>query len=113
MPTDKDYVISRGDNYSLVVSMSPATSVGGWSLNYNVGNHFGGAGDLIQCSISSGIPNGASGIMIQNSGQGIFAIALTPANTSGLQYGNYASWIKKTGPGNVITISEGFLLVEP
>ena len=113
MPSLADFSFSRGENFDLVVNISPPTPIGNWELSFNVGKRFGGDGDLINCYAGSGTPNGSSGITIQNSGAGIFSIAINPANTSGLDYGNYAYWIEKSPPGNTIITSEGFLKLLP
>lgn len=108
MPNLQSFPITRGDNIDLLINLAPPTSISGWTLALNVGRQFGGAGDLIQTSTAV-----SGGITVQNAGQGVFSIPLTPSETSGLDFGNYAYWVRKTAPDNIITLIEGYLQVQP
>lgn len=116
MPINTDVTISRFEDGVLTVAMAPPVAVGGWAITFRVQKYFGGgsslASGLINKSVSSGL-NGASGITVTNSGQGVFAIDLRSVDTSGLQFGNYAYAVERTDSGNRTVLSQGYVLLGP
>ena len=110
---------ARWNDGVLTINMQPPVDVGGWGIQFSVFHRMGGgAGDninsgLIMKSIASGIANGASGITVTNSGQGIFQVFIDSNDTSGFPYGNYAAVVSRVGSGVRCVLDEGYLNVTP
>lgn len=109
MPVLVDMVSYRYEDAVLTVGLAPPVAIGGWNIRYQVSHRFGGSSGLITKSAASGYGGGVSGITVTNSGQGIFNIAINGADTSGLEYGNYAYAIERLDSGNRSVLSEGHL----
>lgn len=105
-------LISYSDGL-LTIGLQPPTAIGGWAIDCKVTKRFGGESGLIQKSCASGYGNGASGITVTNSGQGIFAVRVNEGNTSGLDPGTYAILAKRTNSGFVTPLTQGWLILLP
>ena len=112
MPVIGDFSIIKLEDGILYVELAPPVAIGGMALSCQVTRRFGGTSGLIQKSVSSGF-NGASGISVINSGQGMLSVAIRSQDTSGLDYGNYAFSILRTDSGSRTVLTEGFFVVEP
>lgn len=112
MPIFTDYSICKFEDGVLTIQLVNPTPIGGWSLRADFTKRLGGTPRVTKW-ISSGTPNGASGITITDSGQGVFRIALDSADTSGLAYGNYAFDVRRTDSGFVTDIAQGYQMVFP
>ncbi len=102
------------DPYStgiLVITMTPPTPIGGWSIQATFGYRFGGSGRVTKYA-SSGF-SGVSGISILNSGLGIFSVEINVQDNSGLDFGNYAYWTRKTDVGSEVEITNGYQILVP
>ena len=111
MAVYRDFTFVRFDDGFLVVPMSPPQPVGGWDVLFRVTGRFGSTSGLIEKCCASGYGNGASGIAVQNSGQGNFAIALNSADTSGLEAVPYAYQITRLDSGYRAVLTEGYMML--
>ena len=112
MPVQADFTFSRMVDGVLTVQLKPATSVGGWNMDFRLQKRFGPDGSgLMAKSMASGIASGASGMAVLDSGQGIFSVIVNSLDTSGLEYGAYAGQIRRLDSGSVSILSEGYLSV--
>lgn len=112
MPILQDFTLGVNEDGTLSIPMVPATPIGGWTIQYNMMKYFGGVSGIATKYLSSGF-NGASGITVTNSGQGIFNVSLFASDTSGLQFGSYAYTITRTDSGSHTNICEGWRLAVP
>jgi hypothetical protein len=109
---NQNFLWSKFDNGNLVINLDPPTAIGG-SLGFVLGRYFEGDMNTIVKTAASGF-NGVSGLTVLNSGQGQFSVALTTADTSGLDYGNYAFRAGAMTSGLVTTeYTLGFMCVTP
>lgn len=97
----------------LTIGLQPPTAIGGWSIDFKMTKRFRGESGLIQKYCASGYGNGASGITVTNSGQGIFAVRVNEGNTSGLDPGTYAIQAKRTDSGFATSLTQGWLVLLP
>ena len=112
MPIQADFPWVKFEEGNLNVEINPAVNVSGWSIQMTTTKRFGGSSGLIVKSCASGF-NNVSGINVTNGTLGKFTVKLFTENTSGLEYGNYATVIERLDSGSRATITEGFLLVNP
>lgn len=113
MPVYSDFTVTRHEDATLRVSMAPPTAIGAWSLRFFAQHRFGGISGLIKKTCASGYGGGASGITIINSGQGVFDIALTSTDTSGLDPGCHAYTVERLDSGSRSVITLGYLITTP
>lgn len=112
MPIIADFPFVRGQDGTLTVTLTPATSISGWTIKAEFQKRFGGASGLIVKYLASGFA-GVSGISLIDGAQGSFALQMKAADTSGLEYGNYSYTISRQDSGFATVLSEGFLLLKP
>ena len=112
MPIQVDAPFVKFDDGILVVTLQPSIPIGGQNYQFECQNRFGGVSGRIVKSMASGRYN-VSGMNIVNSGQGVMNVTIDSANTSGLQYGNYAFTIQRLDSGNRSTVTEGYILILP
>lgn len=109
----QDFSFSKFEDGVLTVVMTPATAIGGRSIQFEVSHRIGGSTSGMPIkSVASGY-NNVSGINITNSGAGQFNVIINSADTSGLDYGNYAYQVTRLDSGNRTVISEGVFTVGP
>jgi hypothetical protein len=96
----------------LTINMIPPTPIGGWSITWSLTKRFGSTDYIAQRFVSSGL-NNVSGINITNSGEGIFNVQVKSVDTSGLEWGNYAIYVKRTDSGFVTPLQEGYMVLQP
>lgn len=113
MPTQANFGLPKFSDGNLTVNMAPNVDVGGWSLEVVLARRFGSVSGLLIGGIASGIPNGASGLTVINSGEGIFQIAIPSLATSGLQFGNYAYSVNRVESGFRTVLNQGYLTIDP
>lgn len=112
MPILQDFTLATTEDGTLSITMTPATPIGGWSIQFLMTNRANGVSGIILCSVASGY-NGQSGITIVNSGTGQFNISLFGSQMSGFNYGNYFYLASRTDSGFHTNLSEGFRLCPP
>lgn len=112
MPVLADFSFAKYQDGTLTISLSPPTAIGGWNIVYNQYKRFGSNTPIFTYSVASGF-NGASGITVINSGQGIITMRIREENTSGLPYGNYAGMCERMDSGYRTTLSEGYMILVP
>lgn len=115
VPIFEDIELSREQRATLVISLRPPTPIGGQTIRWQMKKVFGTDVRLVERWVGSGT-NGASGITILNSGQGQFKVELYGDDTSGLEYGNYAtaSDVILSGTGTGISpLGRGFVVLYP
>lgn len=105
-----DFSWIKYDDGVLTIALTPPAPIGGWDLRFSLTKRFGGESLLVTKSCASGY-NNVSGINIVNSGQGIFNVALSSVDTSGLQPGLYASRCERMNSGARTTLSEGYMVL--
>lgn len=114
MPTLADFSLAKFQDGVLTIGLAPPTAIGGWDMKFTLQKRLGSASSgLVNKSYVSGLTNGASGITITNSGQGTVNIAIKGADTSGLEFGNYAYTFSRTNSGHQDLLAEGYLLLMP
>ena len=104
----QDFSLATMEDGILVISLAPATPVGGWEVRFWQAKRFGGipASGMIMKSCASGFYS--SGITLQNSGQGVFNVSLWASEMSGREQGNYAWRLERLTSGAITGLSEGF-----
>jgi len=107
-----DFTMARQTDVTIGIGIEPPVPVGGWEVQFQVTNRFGGSSGLITKSVASGF-NGVSGVSVVNSGQGIFNVAIGASDTSGRPYGNYSYEFNRLSSGNMVRLVEGFLSLTP
>ncbi len=107
-----DFSMARQTDVTIGIGIEPPVPVGGWAVQFQVTNRFGGSSGLITKSVASGY-NGVSGVTVVESGQGTFNVRIGANDTSGLQYGNYAYEFNRLTSGNMVRLVEGFLVLTP
>jgi len=112
MPVIADIPFTKFEDGTLTISLEPSVAIGGWNIQFQVWKRFGGESGLITKSTASGY-NNVSGIDITNSGLGIFDISIGSHDTSGLDFGNYASKAERLTSGNRTVLTEGYLILTP
>ena len=112
MPVIVDFSLGKMEDGTLIVSMSPPTSIGGADIRFQVSKRFGSTSGLILKSVSSGY-NNVSGINVTSSGDGRMSITINSPDTSGMDYGNYAYSLERFTSGSRSIITEGYLMVLP
>ena len=112
MSTLANFPLTKDTDNNLDISIVPAVSIGGWSMEFEVQKNFWGSSGLILKSVSSGL-NGASGITVTDSGQGQLRVRLNAVDSSGLAYGAYAYQLNRTNSGFQTVLSEGYISVQP
>lgn len=97
----------KGEDVTLTVTMTPATSISGWTLQFTLRKQYGDTVALITKTIGSGIT-------VTDAGNGVFKIALASADSSALDLRAYVYDIQRTDVGNrtVLTIGNVTLLPE-
>lgn len=106
-----DFSITRFDDGVLSVSLAPPAPISAWNIQFEVARRFGGDAFYKQYYASG--YNAVSGISITNSGQGVFNVPFFGSRMSGMDCGNYAYKITRTGSGVVTTLSEGYIIWTP
>lgn len=91
------------EQVTVTVTMSPATSISGWTLAFTVRNSDG----TLMVSKTT-----ASGITITDAGAGIFTIALATADTGAIPPGVYDFDVWRTNSGNETRLAYGPLVVD-
>ena len=112
MPIIANYPLVRGQDGTLTISLTPATSISGWTIQATFLQRFGGSSGLIQKSMASG-HDGVSGISLLDGAAGSFRVTINAGDTSGLEYGNYSYNVSRLDSGFATVLSEGFLLLKP
>lgn len=95
-------------------SMSPPTSISGWSMEVYISKRFGtGSSGLIVASMASGYSAGQSGMTLANGANGTLTFPIHSPQTSGWQAGNYATTINRTDSGYSSCLFAGYLMLLP
>ena len=97
----------KGEDVAISDTMSPATAIAGWSLQFTVRKKFGDATALVTKTTGAGIT-------ITDSVNGVFKITLAGADTAGLDLTAYVYDIQRIDSGSrtVLTIGNMTLLPE-
>ena len=112
MPIQTDIPWTKFEEGNLNVEVVPAVNISGWNIRLTTSKRFGGSSGLIVKSCASGY-NDVSGINVTNGVGGKFSVRLYTSNTSGLDYGCFATVIERLDSGSRSTITEGFLILLP
>lgn len=110
MPAYSDFCITKKNDSTLTIPLSPPVPIGGWEVEFQLNQNFPlppKSSGLIVKSMASGF-YGVSGMNIVNSGQGSFRVSIPSVDTSGLCAGNYAYAIRRTNSGFYTTLTEGY-----
>ncbi len=104
-----DVALSRYEAGLYTVQLTPPAPIGGRQILWALWKRFGSVQPLAQASIDSGIPNGASGLTILDSGQGIFSVDVLTVYSSG-QPGNYAFQTELMDPPRTV-LTRGYIIL--
>lgn len=97
------------DAGTVVLALTPPTSIGGWQISYT--QSLRKYGDpLLTKSLASGFL-GVSGMSITSSGDGVMSISFSPQEVSGLNPGAYYYSVQRTNSGFNTTLVEGYRLM--
>lgn len=107
MAVKQDFEMHRGQDFSLRVVMSPATDITGWTLQFTLKNTATDASALFTKTTTAGT------ITISDATNGIFAVTILSANTSGLTSGPYVYDVQRTDSGSRTPIVYGMLNLLP
>lgn len=105
-----NFSYTRFEDGALIYMLTPQAPIGGLSLKWCMSDRFGSEEPFVVKYLSSGL-NGASGISVTNSGQGVFTVTLNSVDTSGLEAKNYATWAVITSSGRYKEVAKGFLVL--
>jgi hypothetical protein len=112
VPIQTNFSLVRLEDGVLAVQMVPSTAIGGWQIEWNLVKRLGSTTPIATRSVASGY-NGASGITVTDSGQGMFNITINSVDTSGLNPGNYANGADRLSSGRRSALTQGFLTLLP
>lgn len=112
MANHVDVPLSWNEDANYRVGVAPPTPIGGWTIEFNMYARIGGE-PIVTLYTASGY-NGASGLSIANSGDGILDIPLyLRSYLSGRDFGNYPYYAKRTDSGYVTNLVEGYVIYTP
>lgn len=112
MPAFGDISLVKFEDATFVFPLTPATPVGGWSVEFLLTRRRGeGASGLVVKSCASGYGAGQSGVSVTDSGLGRFSVAWRGADGSGLDPGNYAFSLRRTDSGFSKELTQGTLVL--
>ena len=102
-------------NASVQVTLAPATSISGWSIEFDLMWRQNSPQPLVSKYMASGFSTGQSGITLVDGVNGVFSVAFVPAEISGvsLQTGTLAFRTYRTDSGNVTPINGGYRILPP
>ena len=106
-----DFPVTKNTDATVNVQLTPATPIGGWSIQFQTMQHFGGVSGILTKSCASGFYG--SGITLLNSGTGAFQVTINAVETSGLAFGPYSYIAQRTDSGSRTVLAEGFLNLTP
>src|SRR5262249_27360661 len=97
----------KGEDVTLTVTMTPATNITGWSLQFTLRKQYGDSTALITKTTGAGIT-------ITDATNGVFKVTLPSADTQALDLRAYVFDIQRTDAGNrtVLTIGNTTVLPE-
>jgi len=96
----------RGEDVTLTVTMSPATNITGWTLQFTVRKAYGDAAALITKTTGAGIT-------ITDATNGVFTVSIASADTLDLEQRAYVFDIQRTNSGNRTVLTIGNLTLLP
>ena len=108
MPVYADWSLVRYEDGTLTITLVPQVNIAGWNMRFLVQHRFGGTSGLIEKNVASGY-SASSGITVNNSGNGVLSVAIRGADTSGMEFGNYAYTLERMDSGFRTVLSEGYL----
>ena len=111
MPIIHNFSIVHREPGKFPISLSPAVSIGGRTIEYVLLNHYGGQPRLTK-SAASGF-SAVSGITITNSSEGKFQVDIIGADTSGWPFGVYPHEARIISGGGRITLTQGYMTLLP
>lgn len=112
MPDFSTFKLSKYTDGTITIGIDPPTAIGGWDLRFKMTKEFNGVSGLVNKYVSSGL-NAASGMSIVSSGDGVISIDINKADTSGLDYGNYAFVVDRYSSGFSTIVSNGYVILTP
>jgi len=108
MPSIGNFQINRGVDGTVTIVMSPPVAIGGWPLQAVITKRMESSTEIITGYANSGY-NGVSGILVTNSGAGMFNFSIPATITSGLDPGNYALNVWRLTSGQRTLIQQGYM----
>ena len=96
----------KGEDVAVTDTMSPATGISGWSLQFTLRKNYGDPTPLLTKTIGAGIT-------VTDAVNGVFTIALANADTANLAPGAYVYDIERTNAGNRTVLTIGVLNILP
>ena len=105
MPVYEDFSLSYEDGV-LTFSMAPPVAIGGMTFQFQMMKRAGGT-PIITANMAPGF-QGASGITIVDSGNGIYSINQFQAQVSGRDPGAYFFLVQRLDSGFITTFAEGY-----
>lgn len=113
MTVQIDFALPLFCNGTLQIQLAPPAPISGASIQFDLLYRFGSPQPIVSKYTSSGYSNNESGIKFVDGSVGIFQVALTPAEVSGLDFGNLAYRTYRTDSGNATSYTAGFRLANP
>ena len=96
----------KGEDVVLTVTMTPATAITGWTLQFTLRKQYGDATALVTKTTGAGIT-------ITDATNGIFKVTLASADTAGLDLRAYVYDIQRIDSGNRTVLTIGNLTLLP
>jgi hypothetical protein len=96
----------KGEDVLITVTMTPATPITGWTLQFTVRKQYGDLTALVTKTIGAGIT-------ITDATNGVFKITLASADTSGFDLRAYVYDIQRIDAGNRTVLTIGNLTLLP
>jgi hypothetical protein len=106
MATIANISFYKGEDVTLTVTMTPATNITGWTLQFTVRKSYGDSTALITKTIGAGIT-------VTDSTNGIFTVAIASGDTTNLDQRAYVFDIQRTNGGNRTVLTIGNLTLLP
>jgi len=106
MASKADIAFYQGEDVTLTVTMSPATNITGWALQFTVRKQYGDAAAVLT-------KTEGAGITITDATNGVFKVALASADTAGLELRACVFDIQRTNAGSHTVLTIGNLTLLP
>lgn len=101
MAAKQNIEMTRGQDLVIQFSMSPPTSVSGWTITFQVKDSLGGTSRITKTV--------GSGITVASTPKGVLQVALSASDTSALTAQSYVWDLRRTNSGSNRELARGEL----
>ena len=113
MPVQTDYSFYAMEDGVISITMTPATNIGGWGLEWMLLKYRDSTSGLVVKTGASGYAGSGnlSGLVVTNSGNGTFNVLLNSQDISGRDPRVYFHRTRRTDSGYRAVVQEGGFLL--